>query len=123
MPRVVHFEVNADKPDRAIKFYQGVFGWKIEKWPGPIEYWTITTGDDKSMGINGGLTKRRESKFATVNYIGVPALDEYVAKVKKMGGQILQPKTEVMGIGFIAVCQDTEGNIFGIIEPKMAQPK
>ncbi len=39
MPRVVHFEINADDPERAAKFYQNVFGWKIKKWEGPIDYW------------------------------------------------------------------------------------
>jgi predicted enzyme related to lactoylglutathione lyase len=32
MPRVVHFEIPADDTGRAVKFYQKVFGWKIEKW-------------------------------------------------------------------------------------------
>jgi catechol 2,3-dioxygenase-like lactoylglutathione lyase family enzyme len=31
MPRVVHFEIHADDPKRAIKFYQDVFGWEIVK--------------------------------------------------------------------------------------------
>ncbi len=32
MPRVVHFEIHADDPERAVRFYKKVFGWKIEKW-------------------------------------------------------------------------------------------
>jgi predicted enzyme related to lactoylglutathione lyase len=38
MPRVVHFEIAANDPDKAAAFYQEVFGWKITKWEGPQEY-------------------------------------------------------------------------------------
>ncbi|MGZ7136310.1 MAG: VOC family protein, partial [Methanobacterium sp.] len=38
MPRVVHFEIPADDPERAIEFYKNVFGWKIDKWEGPFDY-------------------------------------------------------------------------------------
>ena len=36
MPRVVHFEIAADDPDKAAAFYQEVFGWKIVKWEGTL---------------------------------------------------------------------------------------
>jgi uncharacterized protein len=38
MPRVVHFNLGVDEPERAIKFYTDVFGWKIEKWNGPFDH-------------------------------------------------------------------------------------
>ena len=38
MPRVVHFEIRADNPERAVKFYSEIFGWEIQKWDGPVEY-------------------------------------------------------------------------------------
>jgi predicted enzyme related to lactoylglutathione lyase len=56
MPRVIHFEINADQPERAVKFYSEVFGWKIQKWEGPMDYWLVYTGE--GLGIDGGLTKR-----------------------------------------------------------------
>ncbi len=46
MARVIHFEIPVNDADRAIAFYQKVFGWKIEKWPGPMEYWLVNAGDD-----------------------------------------------------------------------------
>ena len=53
MNRPIHFEIPAEKPERAIKFYEKVFGWKFERWNGPMEYWNISTGDSQP-GINGG---------------------------------------------------------------------
>ena len=40
MPRVVHFELPADDPKRAIAFYEKVFGWTVRAslgvWPGEV---------------------------------------------------------------------------------------
>src|SRR5262249_26811586 len=41
MPRVIHFEISADDPQRAADFYARVFGWKITKWDGPQPYWLV----------------------------------------------------------------------------------
>lgn len=83
MNRVVHFEIQVDNPERAIKFYQDVFGWNFQKW-GEQKYWMIMTDstpstssgqvgspqadsasspqaaekDSKELGINGGLLPR-----------------------------------------------------------------
>ena len=65
MPRVVHFEIHADDPERAVNFYQDVFGWQIVKWEGPQDYWLITTGPDDEPGINGGLMKRSDPSAST----------------------------------------------------------
>ena len=59
MPRVVHFEIYTDDPEAVRPFYQDVFGWKFQKFDGPIEYWLVTTGADKEPGINGGLARPR----------------------------------------------------------------
>jgi predicted enzyme related to lactoylglutathione lyase len=116
MPRVVHFEINVDQPERAVKFYTDVFGWKIEKWEGPLDYWLITTGEDDQPGINGGLMKRENPSATTVNTVNVPSVDEFVAKITENGGKVVMPKTTIPGVGYIAYCQDTEDNTFGIIQ-------
>ncbi len=116
MTRVVHFEIDAKKPERAIKFYEGVFGWKIEKWKGPVDYWLIVTGKEKEPGIDGGLAKRTEKAPSTVNTIDVPSVDEYVKKVEANGGSIVRPKMAVPGVGWMAYFKDPEGNIWGMME-------
>jgi hypothetical protein len=116
VPRVVHFEIDAEKPERAIKFYKNVFGWKIEKWEGPIKYWLITTGKEKEPGIDGGLAKRTEEGPSTANTIAVPSVDDYIKKVEKNGGSIVRPKMAVPGVGWMAYFKDPEGNIFGMME-------
>lgn len=116
MPRIIHFDIPADDPARAQKFYQDVFGWKFDKWNGPMEYWMVKTGDDKQPGINGGLAKRMPGQFGTTNTIDVPSIEEFTTKIQSNGGKIIMPKMPIPGVGYFAQCQDTEGNIFGIIK-------
>lgn len=116
MPRPIHFDIAADDPDRAMKFYKGVFGWKFNKWDGPLDYWLVTTGEKDEPGINGGISRRNKQMPGVMNTIGVPSVDRYMKKIEAKGGKILMPKMAIPGIGWFATCQDTEGNVFGIIQ-------
>jgi predicted enzyme related to lactoylglutathione lyase len=116
MPRVIHFEISADDPERAAAFYRQVFGWQIEKWAGPLEYWLITTGRPDEPGIDGGLAKRFSPEEHTRNTIGVDSVDDAVAQIVANGGQVMLPKYAVPGVGYLAYCSDTEGNLFGLMQ-------
>jgi predicted enzyme related to lactoylglutathione lyase len=117
MSRVVHFEITADDPRRAIDFYRDIFGWKISKWEGPEEYWVIETGNGEEPGINGGMMKRKDDYNGMYNTIQVKSVDEYLEKVTAGGGEVVVPKMAIRGVGYLAYCKDTEKNIFGIMHP------
>jgi predicted enzyme related to lactoylglutathione lyase len=121
MPRVIHFEIVTDNPERAMKFYKEVFGWEFNKWDGPQDYWLVKTGEDSQPGINGGLTpKTNEGSGNTggriTNSIDVPSIDEFSNKISMEGGKVLSPKMPIPGVGYLAICEDTEGISFGIIQ-------
>ena len=116
MKRVEHFDLYADDPERAVQFYKDVFDWQIQKWEGPMDYWMINTGPDDLPGISGGLAKRQDPSDHTINTIGVDSVDEYVQKITASGGQIVAPKMAIPGVGWFAMCLDTEGNKFGLME-------
>jgi uncharacterized protein len=62
VPRVIHFEIPADDPERAVNFYKKVFGWKIDEYGvGDMNYWLVTTGNYKEPGINGAIAEKDES--------------------------------------------------------------
>ena len=50
MPRVVHFEIDADEVGRTTKFYSEVFGWQIHKWDGPEDYWLPSPSARENRG-------------------------------------------------------------------------
>jgi predicted enzyme related to lactoylglutathione lyase len=83
MSRVVHFEIHAENPERAVKFYSTTFGWEFTRWNGPQEYWLIKTGPDNQPGINGGLVPRRgtidgQAVIAYVCTVDSPSVDKAV---------------------------------------------
>lgn len=116
MNRVVHFDISADDPERAIKFYTDVFGWKVQKWEGPMDYWMVTTGPEAEPGIDGGIAKRKTPSETTTNTIEVASVDAYLEKITTAGGKVIAPKMPIPGVGFFAMCLDTEGNPFGLME-------
>jgi uncharacterized protein len=130
MPTIVHFEMPADNIERSKKFYTDLFGWKIEKLSvtgdsqltsaataQPIEYWIITTTDDKgNKALGGGIMKRQMPEHRVTNYIGVKSVDEYSSKVEKLGCKVIAPKHAVPGMGYFVLCIDPENNAFALWE-------
>ena len=118
MASIIHFDISADNPIRAKKFYEEMFGWKIEKIPGgQVDYYLIETKTKSGeKGISGGIAQREKEYQQITNFIQVDSIDESISKLKELGGQVMEPKTEIPNIGFIAGCKDTEGNIFGLME-------
>ena len=127
MNRVVHFEIQAEDPERAIKFYTKVFGWTFQKWESDLmKYWMIMTAekDSKEPGINGGLL-RRPAKTppqqcgtnAYVCTIGVENFDATAKKIKAAGGIVAMPKFAIAKMAWQGYFLDTEGNTFGIHQP------
>ena len=140
MNRVIHFEIMADDLDRAQKFYESVFGWKIVSaggpefggyriiinGPGPEEIAKGNTVKLEDWGINGGLMKRNaplpedgKSPNAFTCIVGVVNIDETMKKIEVAGGKLQMSKMQVPTVGALAYYKDTEGNIFGILEPEM----
>jgi hypothetical protein len=122
MPRPVHFEIHSADPDAAATFYSRVFGWKILKWDGPVEYWVVQTGE--GPGIDGGILRRQGDAPATgaavnayVCTIGVESLDETLTSIIANGGDVAVAKHEIPGIGMLAYFKDPDGNIFGVLQP------
>src|SRR6266487_2978995 len=110
---IVWFEIPADNPERAKAFYGNLFGWKINPFPGGGDYWHIDTGGADETP-DGALKRRKHPQEPITNYVGVDSVTEFSKKIEKLGGKICMAKTAVPQMGYFAVCQDTEGNPFGI---------
>jgi predicted enzyme related to lactoylglutathione lyase len=121
---IIYFEIPAVDVEKLKGFYVGFFGWKIEKYSVPMEYWMIQTvpTDDKGMllrpGVNGGMVKKESAEQKPVNYISVESIDESLEKVKRLGGKIVSPKQEVPNVGWITTAVNPEGNQIALIQPQ-----
>ena len=122
MNRVVHFEIQAEDPERAMKFYADVFGWTFQQW-GDQKYWMTMTADkdSKEPGINGGLLPRPAKTTpqecgtnAFVCTVQVENFDESAKKIEAAGGKVAMPKFAIPGMAWQGYFLDTEGNTFGV---------
>jgi uncharacterized protein len=125
--RVIHFEIHAEQPERAVKFYSSLFGWEVTKWAGPVDYWLIKTGPEGQPGINGGFVRRQgpapadgQAVNAYTCTIGVGAINATIQAIGTYGGTIVLPKMAIPGVGWLAYAKDTEGNIFGVMQADAA---
>jgi predicted enzyme related to lactoylglutathione lyase len=122
MSRVVHFEIHAENPERAIAFYRNIFGWEFTPWGGgEQEYWLVVTGSDNEPGINGGMVRRRgvidgEAVIAYVCTVEVNSIEGVEKAVIQNGGTIALPRMPIPGVGWLFYAKDTEGNIFGVTQ-------
>lgn len=129
--RPIHFEIQADDPERAKKFYESAFGWDIQ--PTSMEnvgmdYWMVMTGE--GPGINGGMYRRSSGNQPLHTFdctIMVDDIDKVIAAIKENGGEI-QPwegkeKWEMQGLGWFSRGKDSEGNLFGILQPTDWKPE
>ncbi len=121
---VGHFEIPADKPDRARKFYAATFGWKMNELPG-MDYTMVSTGpvDEKGMPkepgfIGGGIGKRGDALEHPVVTIMVDEITEAVKRVEKNGGKVLRGKTAIgdASMGWTSYFKDSEGNTVGLYQ-------
>ncbi len=123
MNKVVHFEFPWDDKDRAISFYETVFGWKPHEWP-QFSYTSWQTGpvnekmQPTEVGfINGGSSKRDPQMPYPMFYVDVTDIDETLKSITASGGSVVRGKTalgEGGAMGYLAWFKDSEGNILGL---------
>ncbi|MGD0718488.1 MAG: VOC family protein [Thermoplasmata archaeon] len=124
---VVHFEVPADNVDRAGKFYQKIFGWRLTPLP-QMNYTMLGTAPVDKDGmptepgtINGGMGKRGGPLEHPVFTIMVDEITTTEKEIVKNGGKIIQKKQPIGdgSMGFTGYFRDSEGNVVGLFQ----QPK
>lgn len=122
MNRVVHFEIHAEDPERAMRFYKDVFGWSFQQWADQ-QYWMVMTAEKESKepGINGGLLPRpatmppkETGANAYVCTVQVDDFDDIAAKIASAGGTVAMPKFAFPKMAWQGYFLDTEGNTFGV---------
>jgi uncharacterized protein len=116
MAKVVHFEIPVDDAERASTFYRDALGWQIQGF-GDEPYWLVTAGAEGDRGADGALIGRGDIHRAPVLVVGVESLDDAIAAVERAGGEILQGRMEIPGVGWSAYFRDPEGNTVGLFQP------
>jgi|LSQX01.2.fsa_nt_gb predicted enzyme related to lactoylglutathione lyase len=126
MDPVTHFELPAEDMKRAQEFYSDAFGWTFSAPPGMEGQYemamTSETGEDmrptERGRIDGALYSPPDEAGVLIT-IEVESIDEALKRVEEAGGEIVQPKADVMGYGLYARFRDTEGNLMSLWQPTM----
>ena len=121
---VVHFEVIGPDPARLRAFYSELFGWDdpagapvAERISEQTEYSFIAPREDAppaAGGIGGGPGYANHAIF----YVGVPDVNEALAKAETLGAEVVLPPQRNEGGGVIvAHFRDPAGNLVGVAGP------
>jgi uncharacterized protein len=108
---VVHVEIPAVDVEAAGRFYQELFGWKLQHVP-EMNY---TMWEDGS-GSGGGFPQVSDDNPAgrVLVYIDSDDIEADLKKVEQLGGKVLQPKMEIPQTGWFGIFQDPTGNVLAI---------
>ncbi|MFA5313271.1 MAG: hypothetical protein WC375_08175 [Methanomassiliicoccales archaeon] len=115
MLKVIHFEIGAERPERAVNFYESLFRWTSQRWSDQPYY--LVMGEDKDEpGIGGAIRLREEQAQPVIGSITVRYLADTIKKVQDNGGTVIAPEMEVEGVGTTVCFKDTEGNTYGAMQ-------
>jgi uncharacterized protein len=113
------FDLYVDDMGRAVPFYEAVFQQRLEPIEDPTGE-TLMRGFPANMsayGAAGALVKSphgRPGAGGTLIYFSVNDCAVEQARVVAAGGKVLRPKFSVGQFGWVTLCMDTEGNMFGL---------
>ena len=114
------FDIYVNDMNRAEVFYGAVLQRELETISDPTDTSVIMKAfitDMDCYGAGGALVKREGAKpvtGGTIVYFGVEDCAVEESRVEDAGGKIINPKMSIGEYGFVSVCMDSEGNLFGL---------
>jgi predicted enzyme related to lactoylglutathione lyase len=116
--QIVHLEIPAGDTARARAFWGSLFGWQFQELPGsPTEYHLAQISETAGSAIYGADGDERGTRV----YLDVDDIGAGTARVAELGGEAGEA-TPVPGMGWFALCRDTEGNAFGLWQTDPSAP-
>ncbi len=112
----VHIELSTDDLGRAKEFYQKLFAWELEDFPG-MDYTLIKVGE----GTGGGMMKSPMPGIPPhwLPYVLVDDVAAATEKARSLGATICKEVTEVPGYGLFSVLTDPTGATIALWQTKM----
>ncbi|MCR9238061.1 MAG: VOC family protein [Alphaproteobacteria bacterium] len=119
MNAVGWFDIYVSDLNRAVSFYETVLGHKLEEMTDPTGQSQMMSfpADMTSYGAAGALTKSDHASpgvGGTVVYFSAEDCAVEESRVAAAGGKVIRPKFSIGEFGWVTLCQDTEGNMFGL---------
>jgi predicted enzyme related to lactoylglutathione lyase len=117
------FDIYVSDMQRAVAFYEGVLQQKLEPIGDPTgETQMMSFPTDMSVyGAGGALVKSSHARpgvGGTLVYFSVDDCTLQQSRVVSAGGKVVRPKFSIGEFGWVSLCEDTEGNRFGLSSMK-----
>jgi uncharacterized protein len=116
------FEIYVDDLARARAFYEAVFEARLQELDSPVIKMLAFPMDHGKPGCPGALVHMpgggRPAGNAVIIYFTCQDCAVEAARAAKNGGKIFKEKFSIGQYGFIALVQDTEGNVIGLHSQK-----
>ena len=109
---IVHVEIPAVNVEGAGKFYESLFGWKLQHMP-EMNYTMWEAGDGNEYGGFPQVSDENPAGQVLV-YIASDDIEADLKMVAKLGGKVLHQKAEIPGMGWFGVFQDPTGNVLAL---------
>ena len=109
------FEISVTDIKRATKFYETIFGIKMEQQEMMGMKMAFFPSENMNGKVSGGLVQgpmhKPSADGAKVYLNGNPDLANALSKIEAAGGKVVMPKTKISDeIGYMAHFIDSEGN-------------
>jgi predicted enzyme related to lactoylglutathione lyase len=121
---VVHFEIGGPDDGPLLRFYGELFGWRLTRVPGGVNYTLVDT--QGGAGVNGGIGKSGTGEPWASFYVGVDDLQAVLDKAESLGAKTVLPITEIPGMVAFAMFDDPDGLLVGLVrgeEPQEGVPQ
>jgi predicted enzyme related to lactoylglutathione lyase len=116
--RILWYELMTTDIKAAEKFYKTVVGWTVMPFEGAAEPYDMWMRAD-SVPIGGVMKIPQGMNFPPFwgMYVGVPRLEDAVARIEQLGGGSLSAVIDVPTVGRMRAMKDPQGCMFSIYEP------
>ena len=111
---IIHFEIIGRDAVKAHKFYADLFGWKVGDAMPDMGMYALVDG--ASSGLAGGIGQDDACKNRVTIYVQVPDLQATLDKAVAMGGKVAMPPMEIPNVVTMAMFEDPNGNVIGLIK-------
>lgn len=103
--------------DKAVPFYEQVFGWNAKKQNmGGMDYTIFNNGDEQAAGAFTMPSEMSDVPANWLTYFEIADIDKALETIMANSCHIIMPKTFFDSVGHVCVFSDPQGAVVGLVQ-------